>query len=129
MPPHACNHPGCPALTDDRYCPEHKAIADAAFNDALPRRIRNGNPWHRFRAWYAACYPLCADPLNRHAGRPVPRYATHHIQPLARRPDLAYVEDNCASLCSGCHAEIEGMERRGIDTASLFGKISAETGL
>lgn len=61
-------------------------------------------PWRRFREWYLARHPLCADPLSRHTGEYAPATDVDHITPRRERPDLSYSEGNCQALCHSCHA-------------------------
>jgi len=85
------------------------ALAEAA-------RIRNGGAWHRCRDSFKAASPLCCDPYGLHPHRPALTTDAHHIEPLGKRPDLAYDWDNLAPLCTSCHADVERRERRGEDT-------------
>lgn len=89
------------------------ALAEAA-------KLRSSGRWAKFRDWFRKRHPLCADPLRLHDGRTTPAQHVHHIQGLAKRPDLLTTESNCAALCVLCHSRIEGMERRGIGTQHLF---------
>jgi len=52
-------------------------------------------------------HPLCADPLGRHVGRPVPAEDVHHIVPIAEDPTLVFDAANLISLCRKCHAAVE----------------------
>ena len=38
------------------------------------------------------------------------RLEVHHIQPVSKRPDLAWSPDNCASVCVPCHLKITDRE-------------------
>ena len=84
------------------------------------KQIRDSVQWQRFRAWYKGKHPLCCDPFNVHGPMAVVD-EVHHIEQLQDRPDLAFAEGNCASLCSACHARVSAMERRGEDSRGLFG--------
>ena len=91
------------------------ALAQAA-------RIRGSVRWQKVREWFRKQNPLCADPFGDHASerRTVVADQVHHIQALAKRPDLAFDASNLAGLCTECHNRIERMERAGKPTAELF---------
>lgn len=95
---------------------------DAQRQHAPARRIRNSARWQEFRDWFKRRHPLCADPFGTHRkdGRVVPGVHVHHIAPLSRRPELAFVESNCAALCAACHNKVEGMIRAGESVGAMF---------
>jgi len=52
-PLHPCAQPGCPALTNKRYCPKHQHEVDAYYNKNLrdpAERQRYGAEWRRIQA-------------------------------------------------------------------------------
>ena len=95
---------------------EQKRMADPALRES--KKIRNSARWQRFRNSFKKRHPLCW--LCEQEGRVEPVAQVHHIQSLRKRPDLAYVEYNCVSLCEYHHNKINGAERRGVDTTVLF---------
>jgi 5-methylcytosine-specific restriction endonuclease McrA len=99
----------------DRQRASNPALAAAA-------RIRSSARWQALRDWYRHSYPLCFDPFGDHnrERRTVAADQVHHIEPLAKRPDLAFDPENLAGLCCGCHRRIEQMTRTGKPTAELF---------
>lgn len=113
-PPNTCHAPGCPRLTYSLYCREHELVAPAAAT------LRNGDKWQRFRRWFLARHPYCADPFGVHGQAPQASRHVHHVELLANRLDLAYDPSNCRALCHGCHGKISGMERRGLNVGNLF---------
>ena len=82
-------------------------------------RIRSTARWRRLRGLHRHRHPLCCNPFDL-PGHDQPNEATHHIEPLAKRPDLAYAIHNLAPLCTACHNRIEAMERAGKDTRQFF---------
>jgi 5-methylcytosine-specific restriction protein A len=103
-PLHPCAHPGCPALTHERYCPAHKLAASRSYNRNQRNPTSNadyGRRWRTIRNLYIAAHPLCEDCLA--AGRLVPADEVHHIVPLDRGGDNA--DSNLRSLCQSCHTK------------------------
>jgi len=76
-------------------------------------RLRSSATWQRLRAAYLATYPLCCDPLGRHAEEGVSVAATevHHERPVVERPDLCYDWRNLRAICRACHAVLSRRER------------------
>ena len=97
-PKRPCSFPGCPKLTEGRFCEEH-AKAEA-------RRYEKyqGKAWTAIRKAYRAEHPLCEVCLA--AGRYTPAEAVHHIKPLSQggTHDIS----NLKSVCRACHARIHG---------------------
>ena len=89
---------------------------------AAAARIRSSARWQALRDWYRHSHPLCADPFGDHnrERRTVAAAQVHHIEPLVKRPDLAFDPENLAGLCCGCHRRIEQMIRTGKPTGELF---------
>lgn len=129
-PPKPCRHPGCAEYgTQGGFCAQHRAaqwraVDERASNNpalAMARRIRSSAQWKRANAVFAARHPLCCDPFGIHGQHnPTLGTQTHHVEPLSKRPDLAFVESNLRRLCDYCHTRVEFMERNGKDTHALF---------
>ena len=111
-PKRPCSYPGCPALTDGRYCPTHQSVMDAQYNrherDPESRRRYSGG-WLRIRARQLAEQPLCEECAR--SGRLTPAQEVHHIIPLVSggMNDKA----NLMSLCKRCHSGITMSEMNG----------------
>ena len=104
-PKRPCSYPGCPNLTDDRYCEEHEKKANAQYEKYGRRykpRVRYGADWERARKMYAAEHPFCEECYKRGVLTPVEH--VHHIKPLEEGGD--HSEENLMSLCRSCHAQI-----------------------
>jgi 5-methylcytosine-specific restriction protein A len=104
-PKRPCSYPGCPRLTNDRYCEEHTRIVNNNYNRyerdrETPKRYNR--TWKRIRDAYVAAYPLCEECLKQ--GRVVPVDQVHHIVPLREGGTNDF--SNLVSLCSACHARI-----------------------
>ena len=109
-PKRPCSYPGCPRLTDGRYCEEHQKIITAHYNkherDPASKR-RYGRTWKRIRDRYIAAHPLCEQ--CRKEGKLTLAEEVHHILPLAEGG--THVEENLISLCKSHHSALHLMER------------------
>lgn len=104
-PKKPCAHPGCPNLTEGRYCEEHAKEAAKHYeryqrNPAT--RKRYGRVWSRIRASYAKEHPFCE--LCFEKGIIVPVQEVHHKLPLAEGG--SHDRGNLMSLCKSCHAKL-----------------------
>jgi 5-methylcytosine-specific restriction protein A len=102
-PKKPCAHPGCPALTHDRYCDGHTAQARRDYNQNNRRPDSNriyGRRWHTIRDLYIAAHPLCEQCLT--AGKCIRAEEVHHVVPVDRGG--THAEDNLRALCRSCHA-------------------------
>lgn len=83
-PKHPCRYPGCPNLTDERYCEEHKKQASHKYEkyglDVSVRR-QYGPAWKRIRDRYVKMHPFCELCFKR--GILVSVDEVHHKKPLA----------------------------------------------
>jgi 5-methylcytosine-specific restriction protein A len=98
-PKRPCSSPGCPELTDGRFCPEH-AKKEASRYEKYQRdpetRKRYGRAWKRIRDRYIAAHPLCEE--CKRQGKLTPAAEVHHILPLARGG--THDESNLMALCT-----------------------------
>ena len=92
----------------------------ATQHDPVERKIRNKARYRRFRTMFKRRWPICCDPFDSHPDTVEPTADMHHIYGLANRPDLAYVEEANAPLCTACHGKINAMERKNEPTEQLF---------
>lgn len=108
-PKRPCSHPGCPELTDGRYCEPHQKLADQQYEkyDRDPAtRKRYGRTWKRIRDRYIAKFPVCEMCADNN--KLVPAQEVHHIKPLSKGG--THAESNLMSLCTACHSEITAKE-------------------
>ena len=100
-----CSFPGCPRLTNGRFCEEH-AKAEAKRYEQYDRdpetRRRYGRVWKRIRDAYVQQHPVCE--LCQRDGRLVTTEEVHHKVPLAEGG--THDRNNLISLCKACHAKI-----------------------
>jgi 5-methylcytosine-specific restriction protein A len=104
-PKRACQHPGCPKLTDGLYCAEHQRQATYQYNhyqrDPASNK-RYGRAWKRIRDRFIKAHPLCEK--CKKTGRLMPAEEVHHILPLSHGGTNA--ADNLMALCKPCHSRI-----------------------
>ena len=108
-PKRPCSHPGCPKLTDSRFCEEHskkEAKRYERYQRDPAMKKRYGRSWKRIRDRYIAAYPLCEQCQKN--GRITPAEEVHHIKPLSQGGTNDV--DNLMSLCTSCHSEITARE-------------------
>jgi 5-methylcytosine-specific restriction protein A len=104
-PKRPCSYPGCPNLTDGRFCEEHAKVEAKRYErydrDPATKR-RYGRAWKRMRDSYAAAHPLCEICLEK--GVYTPTAEIHHIKPLSQGG--THDRKNLKALCKACHARI-----------------------
>jgi 5-methylcytosine-specific restriction protein A len=108
-PKRPCSYPGCPNLTDGRFCEEHAREEAARYErygrDPATRR-RYGRTWRKARAAYIEAHPLCE--VCEQEGRMTPAEEVHHIIPLADGGTNG--DGNLMALCKSCHSKITASE-------------------
>jgi 5-methylcytosine-specific restriction protein A len=132
-PKRPCRHPACREYaTQGGYCAAHQTsrqqsgrVYDATRRQSDPAlaeaaRIRGSAAWQTLRRFHKAQFPTCCDPFKLHGEYPPLCDQTHHVVPIVKEPERALEWDNLRSLCTGCHRQIEAMERRDEPTAHLF---------
>jgi 5-methylcytosine-specific restriction protein A len=108
-PKRPCSYPGCPELTDERFCATHKKRTDAEYNkygrDPEAKRLY-GKLWRKVRAQKLADSPLCEVCLRE--GCTTPAEEVHHRIQL--RKGGTHDPGNLMSLCVSCHSRITARE-------------------
>nr|DAD64642.1 MAG TPA: HNH endonuclease [Caudoviricetes sp.] len=104
-PKRPCSYPGCPKLTEGRFCEEHQREENRRYEkydrDPLVHR-KYGQVWKRLRDSYVKAHPFCEECFKK--GMMVPVEEVHHIKPLSEGG--SHSKDNLISLCKSCHARI-----------------------
>ena len=104
-PKKPCAYPGCPNLTDGRFCPEHQQKVNSNYEkygrDKSTKK-RYGRAWKRIRDKYAAEHPFCELCFER--GIIVPTEEIHHKLPLSEGG--THDRSNLIALCKSCHSTI-----------------------
>lgn len=108
-PKRPCSFPGCPKLTDERFCEKHQKQETQRYEkydrDPAVRR-RYGRAWKRIRDRYIEAHPLCEQCLK--AGKYTKAEEIHHILPLSRGG--THDVKNLMSLCKSCHSKITAQD-------------------
>jgi 5-methylcytosine-specific restriction protein A len=95
--PHACNHPGCPAITTERYCPAHAVLHRRQYDRARGSASKRGYgaSWTKRREAFLRANPTCIK-----CGRK--STVCDHIIP--KNDGGADDESNWQPLCRECHS-------------------------
>jgi len=116
-PKHPCAYPGCPELTDERYCPEHKKKTDSDYNHYERSKERqsfyNSPAWKETRRRQLTAVPYCEE--CRREGRLTKATMVDHMVPIAQGGER-YAPSNLQSLCYSCHS------KKSILEGSRFGR-------
>ncbi len=125
-----CCYPNCPALTDDRYCPQHerdrKRQADARRKDDPLRRLYGTARWKRLRSQVLREEPLCRD--CRAEGHVEASAEVDHIVP-ARRGGGFFDRANLQGLCHPHHSRKTASEDGGFGNDAPRPESRAPSGL
>ena len=98
-PKKPCQHPGCPRLTNNRYCELHAKLHAHDRESAKERGY--GSRWQKARKQFLAKHPLCAE-CERN-GKLTPATVVDHIKPHRKDMALFWDETNWQPLCKKCH--------------------------
>ena len=104
-PKRPCSYRGCPALTDNYYCDEHKKLMDAHYDkyERDPAHAkRYGRAWKRIRDRHISAHPVCEQ--CKAEGKVTPANEVHHVLPLSKGG--THASSNLRSLCTSCHRSI-----------------------
>ncbi|NBK26432.1 MAG: HNH endonuclease [Spirochaetia bacterium] len=116
-PKRPCSYPGCPRLTDGRYCEEHKKLMDARYDSKLRNKggaeFYHSKAWRRKRQDFLIENPFCVE-CRKH-GRLTKATIVDHIVPIMMGGPVLD-DSNLQSLCASCHG------RKSIEEGSRFRK-------
>ena len=108
-PKSPCCYPGCPELTYERFCNNHKTKAAREYNrygrDESSKKFYNSKAWRRLAATQLQKEPLCTECLN--VGRLQRAEIADHIKPI-REGGARLNHSNLQSLCRACHNRKHG---------------------
>ena len=104
-----CAYPGCPKLTNSRYCPEHERAEAQRYEryDRDPNTAKNyGSSWRRVRDRFLEAHPLCE--ICQKDGKLVPAVLVHHKIKIT--DGGANDDSNLAALCQFHHSQLHGKQ-------------------
>ncbi len=98
-PKRPCARPGCPALVESGYCPEHARSGTEFGRESSDKRGYDYR-WRKFRESYLKQSEnvICADCRVQRSTD------IHHLKKLKDFPQLKYVLSNLLGLCAKCHS-------------------------
>jgi len=101
-PAKPCKHPGCPNLTHENYCVEHKSlyIRDSSSGRGYDYK------WRKLRKRFLQAHPLCEQ--CKRDSKLVGATVVDHIVPHCGDPKLMWDECNWQALCRHCHDKKTG---------------------
>jgi 5-methylcytosine-specific restriction protein A len=98
-----CNKRGCPKLTRERYCEDHKQQMNSydKYRESSSKRGYDSK-WRKARLAYLQAHPLCVKCLE--IGIPVSATVVDHIIPHRGDYKLFWnSKNNWQPLCKTCH--------------------------
>ena len=102
-PRRPCSHPGCPELTNERYCDKHQKQVTKEYDQRRGSAASRGydHRWVKARWRYIAEHPLCVE--CEKVGKLMPANVVDHV--VAHKGDkvLFWDESNWQSLCTYHH--------------------------
>ena len=104
-PKHPCAYPGCPNLSDDRYCEQHRKPVEKNYEQYSRDPMiykKYGRAWKRIRDSYVKMHPFCERCFEQ--GILVPVNEVHHKVPISQGG--THDRSNRMSLCKSCHNKI-----------------------
>ena len=104
-PKQPCAYPGCPNLSDGRYCEEHRKLVEKNYEQYSrdPEvHKKYGRAWKRIRDSYVKTHPFCERCFEQ--GILVPVEEVHHKVPISQGG--THDRSNLMSLCKSCHNKI-----------------------
>lgn len=95
LPPKPCRQPGCPALTEGRYCPAHAKEHAWESTTTSSTQRGYGARWQKLRRMI-----LNRDPICRLCGR-ADSTDVDHVVPKSQGGDDS--DANLQGVCDDCH--------------------------
>lgn len=104
-PKQPCAYPGCPNLSDGRYCEQHRKLVEKNYEQysrdpAVHKEY--GRAWKRIRDSYVKTHPFCERCFEQ--GILVSVDEVHHKIPISQGG--THDRSNLMSLCKSCHNKI-----------------------
>lgn len=109
-----CKHMGCPNLSEEYYCGQHRREEAKIYNKYKrdPETKKSyGTAWRKIQAQYIQSNPLCE--ICREEGKIISAEVVHHRIEL--KAGGSHSNDNLQSLCRSHHSSVH-MRRRNNNT-------------
>jgi len=100
-----CGYPGCPKLTNKRYCPEHEKAESQRYEKYSrdPNHAKNyDHAWEKIRSRYLEAHPICE--ICHQNGKLTPAVLVHHKVKITDGGTNDY--GNLMALCQECHSQL-----------------------
>lgn len=94
-----CKHPGCPKLTEEKYCGEHKVLHVSDRVNAILRSY--DSRWRAVRNRFLKANPLCVK--CKEQGKLTKAAVVDYIKPHRGDENLFWDKSNWQALCKSCH--------------------------
>jgi 5-methylcytosine-specific restriction protein A len=100
-----CGQPGCPELSNESYCPEHKREKVQRYDKARGTATERGynSRWAAYSRLFRKKNPLCVECLKESliVGS---QHVDHIIAVKGANDPLFWKESNHQALCQPCHS-------------------------
>ncbi|MCY7484420.1 HNH endonuclease signature motif containing protein [Paenibacillus alvei] len=98
-----CGKPGCPKLSTERYCKDHRVEQRRQAEQERGTAAQRGydHKWRKARLGFLRKHPLCKHCYD--AGKYTPSYVVDHIIPHKGDKALFWDRNNWQPLCKQCH--------------------------
>lgn len=109
-PKRPCSYPGCPRLTEGRFCEKHLQETEKEYNRQRGSAASRGydSRWRKARAKFLKANPLCRRCEEN--GKITKGEVVDHIIPHRGDMSLFWDQNNWQSLCTRCHNRKTRME-------------------
>lgn len=104
-----CRYPGCPELSDGRYCDQHKKQVTKEQNMSSSKIYTY--QWRKASKSFLKDHPLCIH--CERDGRLTPATEVDHIIPHNGNMKLFCDQNNWQPLCKKCHSKKTALEDGG----------------
>lgn len=92
-----CKSPGCPELTDRRFCEIHEGL----YKRKSAKERGYDSKWRKARERFLKANPLCIECLKK--DRLIEAVVVDHVAPHRGDKKLFWDENNWQALCKNCH--------------------------
>jgi 5-methylcytosine-specific restriction enzyme A len=119
-PKKPCNYPGCPNLTQERYCQIHnKAVRNKYDKNRGSSTERGyGYRWRKESKQFLFEHPLCECDECKRMHRLLPSEVVDHIIPHRGDPILFWDKNNWRAMSKRCHDQKTAREDNGFGNHS-----------